>query len=116
MGDRIIVRIVRVMWGVSQLEERVECVDKFDVGVRNMAEREERKLCSVPAQPGLQEFHCKLDLSNKKYCDTKFGFWVTAVNINHNRGLSLSPRQAWSQPVSPQVWRGSSPSPTPCWR
>ena len=76
-------------WTVSQLAERAECVDKFDVGVRNLAGQELRKLCSAPSQAGLKEFHCKLDLSNMKYCDTKFGFWVTAVNINHNRGLSL---------------------------
>ena len=82
-------RIVSVMWGLAQLEERAECVDKFEVGVRNLAGREERKLCSIPAQPGLREFHCQLDLSNRKYCGNKFGFWVTAVNINHNRGLSL---------------------------
>ena len=83
------VRIVTVRWSLAQLEDRADCVDKFDVGVRNLAGREERKLCSLPAQPGLKEFRCKLDLSNMKYCDTKFGFWVTAVNINHNRGLSL---------------------------
>ena len=80
-------RIVTVRWGLAQLEERAECVDRFEVGVRNMAGREERKLCSLPAQPGLKEFHCKLDLSNSKYCGNKFGFWVTAVNINHNRGV-----------------------------
>ena len=74
-------------WTVSQLAERTECVDKFDVGVRNLAGQELRKLCSVPSQAGLKEFHCKLDLSDLKYCDNKFGFWVTAVNINHNRGV-----------------------------
>ena len=74
-------------WSVAQLEDRAECVDKFDVGVRNMAGQEERKLCSLPAKPGLKEFQCKLDLSNMKFCDNKFGFWVTAVNINHNRGV-----------------------------
>ena len=108
-------RIVRVMWGLAQLEERAECVDKFEVGVRNLAGREERKLCSLPAQPGLREFHCKLDLSNSKYCGNKFGFWVTAVNINHNRGEALH-CQGWSQSLWPQVWRGCSPSPTPSWR
>ena len=83
------VRIVTVTWSVSQLEDRVECVDKFEVGVRNLAGQDQRKLCSLPAKPGLKEFQCKLDLSNLKFCDNKFGFWVTAVNINHNRGLSL---------------------------
>ena len=80
------VRIVTVTWSVSQLEDRVECVDKFEVGVRNLAGRDQRKLCSLPAKPGLKEFQCKLDLSNLKFCDNKFGFWVTAVNTDHNRG------------------------------
>ena len=81
------VRIVTVTWSVSQLEDRAGCVDKFEVGVRNLAGQDQRKLCSLPAKPGLKEFQCKLDLSNLKFCDNKFGFWVTAVNINHNRGV-----------------------------
>ena len=74
-------------WSLAQVEARPDCVDKWDVGVRDMAGREERRLCSLPAQPGLQDFHCRLDLSDRKFCGNKFGFWVTAVNINHNRGV-----------------------------
>ena len=79
-------RIVTVSWEVSQLEERPECVDQFDVGVRNMAEEEERKLCSVTAQAGQQTYQCKLDLSKDKYCANKFAFWVIAVNMKHKLG------------------------------
>ena len=82
-------RIVTVSWDVRQIEERAECVDKFDVGVRNMAEDEERKLCSVPAKLGQTTYQCKLDLSKDKYCDNKFGFWVIAVNMDYNRGELL---------------------------
>ena len=79
-------KIVTVRWEVDQFEERSECVDKFDVGVRNLAEEEERRLCSLPAKLGQQSYQCQLDLSKDKYCDNKFGFWVIAVNTDHNRG------------------------------
>ena len=75
-----------VAWSLAQVEARPDCVDKWDVGVRDLAGREERRLCSLPAQPGLQDFHCRLDLSHRKFCGSKFGFWVTAVNTDHNRG------------------------------
>ena len=32
-------------------------------------------------------FKCKLDLSSENHCGQRFGFWVTAVNLNHNRGV-----------------------------
>ena len=78
-------RIITIQWFKSQFEENYECVDKFEVGVQNIGVNEERKLCSVAAQGDV--FQCKLDVSDEKYCGEKYGFSVTAVNLNSARGV-----------------------------
>ena len=35
----------------------------------------------------VDSFNCKLDLSRTAHCGQRFGFWVTAVNLNYNRGV-----------------------------
>ena len=54
----------------------------------------------------MDDYICKLDLSNPKHCDQvtilklltkppnsppfqKFSFWVSAVNLNHTRGVQI---------------------------
>lgn len=80
-------RIVTVSWSTDQLEENNECVDKFEVGVENIGDNQERKLCSVGVKTGVDDYDCRLDVSNEKYCGHRFGFWITAVNVNNNRGV-----------------------------
>ena len=96
-------KIVTVTWSKEQFEDKFDCADKFEVGVENSAVEGERRLCSLNKTPGYfayqvlllliigpfrkDEFNCKLDLSSKSHCGQRFGFWVTAVNLNHNRGV-----------------------------
>ena len=80
-------RIVIVSWNKDQLAENSECVDKFEVGVENIEDDQERKLCSVGVKRGVDSYDCRLDVSNEKYCGQRFGFWITAVNVNNNRGV-----------------------------
>ena len=80
-------RIVIVSWNKDQLAENIECVDKFEVGVENIGDDQERKLCSVGVKTGVDSYDCRLDVSNEKYCGHRFGFWITAVNVNNNRGV-----------------------------
>ena len=35
----------------------------------------------------MDSFKCKLDLGSENHCGQRFGFWVTAVNLNHNRAV-----------------------------
>ena len=41
----------------------------------------------MPDYDRADSFECKLDLSSSAHCGQRFGFWVTAVNLNHNRGV-----------------------------
>ena len=44
-------------------------------------------LLDVSHYDRVDSFNCKLDLSSTAHCGQRFGFWVTAVNLNHNRGV-----------------------------
>ena len=46
----------------------------IEVGVENMGEDEERKLCSLGVVPGQGQYQCRLNLGQEKYCGQ--------VNIN----------------------------------
>jgi len=80
-------RIVTVSWGKDKLQNNYNCIDKFEVGVEIVGDQDQRKLCSVAVNNLVDNYSCKLNVSNSKYCDQRFGFWVTAVNVNHFRGV-----------------------------
>ena len=79
------VRIITVGWNKDQIKRNFDCIDKFEVGVEDIEETDQRKLCSVGV--GSQRYECRLDVSSERYCDRRFGFWLTAVNLNHYRGV-----------------------------
>eukprot|EP00092_Neocalanus_flemingeri_P021534 GFUD01023356.1.p1 GENE.GFUD01023356.1~~GFUD01023356.1.p1 ORF type:complete len:365 (+),score=99.04 GFUD01023356.1:98-1192(+) len=78
-------QLVNVEWSKSQFKDRFDCADKFDVGVEG-GEVDVRP-CSIERKIGFDNYSCRLDLSNPKHCGQVFSFWVSAVNLNHNRGV-----------------------------
>ena len=41
----------------------------MEVEVENLAEGEERRLCSLEVAPGMGQYQCRLNLGQEKYCD-----------------------------------------------
>ena len=40
----------------------------MEVEVENLAEGEERRLCSLEVAPGMGQYQCRLNLGQEKYC------------------------------------------------
>ena len=62
----------------------------MEVGVENLAEGEERRLCSLEVAPGLGQYQCRLNLGQEKYCAqvTQVTLLIKfLVQIWHHRGL-----------------------------
>jgi len=81
-------QVLTVRWGRNQFAEKFDCADKFDVVVEHKGV--ERRLCSKERIEGLDNYSCKLDLSNPKHCNQVFTVYVSAVNLNHSRGAQIT--------------------------
>jgi len=81
-------QVLTVKWGRDQFAEKFDCADKFDVVVEHRGV--ERRLCSKERIAGLDNYSCKLDLSNPKHCNQVFTVYVSVVNLNHSRGAQIA--------------------------
>ena len=61
----------------------------MEVGVENLGEGEERRLCSLKVAPGLGQYQCRLNLGQEKYCDqvTQDTLLLILLTICQHRGL-----------------------------